>query len=234
MPANAAIYPSNPLLKPIIQPIFMNQDPASLGSELKQLFPESLDSSLLSRLEAAVDGTLTELSPEELRFEQSLRSFLPAPLPEDFKNRLATVCHHVPFHVDETIVLFPKTITNTPTRRNLPSWSAAAAVALIAALTALIDPIARHQPDALAPQAAATPSPATPPANPNPYLIPASFNRGLTAVHDEGIVWKSNDQPHSLVRVTYQDHMTLKDQTGRTFEVEQPRTEYMLVPAKTD
>ncbi len=234
MPADAATCQSNRLIEPIIQPLVMNQDPASLGSELKQLFPESLDSTLLSRLEAAVDGTLTELSPEELRFEQSLRSFLPAPLPEDLKNRLATVCHQVPFRVDETIVLFPKNSTKTPTRRNLPSWSAAAAVALIAALTALIHPIATNQPDAITPQAATKPSPATPPTNSNPYLIPASFNRGLSDVHDEGIVWKSNNQPHSLVRVTYQDHMTLKDQTGRTFEVEQPRTEYMLVPAKTD
>ena len=210
----------------------MNQDPVSLGSELKQLFPESLDPSLLSRLEAAVDGTLTELSHEELQFEQFLRTYSPKKMPDDLKNRLETVCHQAPFRVNETIVLFPKKNAKIQTRRSLPSWSAAAAVALVATLTALVNPLAKSAPPAVTQQASTAPLPANRTANPN--LVPASFNRGLSDVQDEGIVWKSNNQPHSLVRVTYQDHMTLKDPSGRTFEVEQPRTEYMLVPVKTD
>jgi hypothetical protein len=65
-------------------------------------------------------------------------------------------------------------------------------------------------------------------------LTPASFNRGLSEVHDEGVVWKSNNQPHTVVRVVYKDMITLKDANGRTIQVEKPRVEYMLVPAKTD
>jgi hypothetical protein len=34
--------------------------------------------------------------------------------------------------------------------------------------------------------------------------------------------------------VVYKDLVTLKDASGRTVQVEQPRVEYMLVPAKTD
>jgi hypothetical protein len=37
-----------------------------------------------------------------------------------------------------------------------------------------------------------------------------------------------------VVRVVYKDHVTLRDASGRTMEVEQPRVEYMLVPDKTD
>jgi hypothetical protein len=68
----------------------------------------------------------------------------------------------------------------------------------------------------------------------NGNFVPAGFNRGLSEVHDEGVVWKSNSQPHSVVRVVYKDLVTLKDANGRTVQVEQPRVEYMLVPAKTD
>jgi hypothetical protein len=81
-------------------------------------------------------------------------------------------------------------------------------------------------------QSAATSPPITAPASLN--LVPASFNRGLSEVHDEGVVWKSNNQPHTVVRVVYKDLITLKDANGRTFQVERPRIEYMLVPAKTD
>ena len=80
--------------------------------------------------------------------------------------------------------------------------------------------------------AATTSSPAGSSAHGN--FIPAGFNRGLSEVHDEGVVWKSNSQPHSVVRVVYKDLVTLKDASGRTVQVEQPRVEYMLVPAKTD
>ena len=86
--------------------------------------------------------------------------------------------------------------------------------------------------DKLISQVTQVSSPVARPANGN--FVPASFNRGVSEVHDEGVVWKSNNQPHSLVRVVYKDKITLRDKQGRTFQVEQPRVEYMLVPAKTN
>ena len=47
-------------------------------------------------------------------------------------------------------------------------------------------------------------------------------------------MWQTDTQPKSVVRVIYKDKMTLKDDRGRTFQVEQPRVEYLLVPARTD
>lgn len=208
----------------------MTPDPPSLEAELRELQAAVLDDALLARLEAAADGTLTQLSHEEVRFEAFLRKTAPARLSPDFLALLETVVHELPFAVDEKILLFPKANTAVPTRRMRPMWAAAAAVAVIGAASALLMP-AGKPPVTIARQSAPVVPPVTRAAGGN--LVPATFNRGLSEVHDEGVVWKSNNQPHSLVRVVYKDIITLKDKDGRTYQVEQPRVEYMLVPAKT-
>jgi hypothetical protein len=65
-------------------------------------------------------------------------------------------------------------------------------------------------------------------------LVPAGFDRGLSEASDEGVVWQSANRPHRVLKVVYQERVTLKDSAGRTYQVEQPRVEYILVPAKTD
>ena len=65
-------------------------------------------------------------------------------------------------------------------------------------------------------------------------LVPAGFNRGLSEASDEGVVWQANDQPHRVVKVVYIDKVTMKDGNGRTYQMERPRVEYILVPAKID
>ena len=209
----------------------MTHDPPSLEAQLRELQVSALDEALLSRLEAAADGTLTTLSQQEIRFEALLQKTLPAKLPADFMAQLEAIVHEVPFAVDEKIVLFPKTNPAVNTHRQRPLWGAAAAVALIGAATALLLPTGKT-PEKLGSQMTQVSSPAARPANGN--LVPAAFNRGVSEVHDEGVVWKANNQPHSLVRVVYKDMITLKDNEGRTYQVEQPRVEYMLVPAKTN
>jgi hypothetical protein len=188
-----------------------------------------LGDALLTRFETAAEGTLTQLSPGELRFERLLRDSSPAQLSPALFANLESIVRDVPFPVDEKILLFPK--ASVRTHRTRPIWGAAAAVALIGAATAFMIPTGKA-PVNSARQAARTSSPVT--ASASPSLVPASFNRGLSEVHDEGVVWKSNNQPHTVVRVVYKDMITLKDANGRTIQVERPRVEYMLVPAKTD
>ncbi len=210
----------------------MTSDPSSIEAQLRELQAAALDEAYLLRLEAAADGSLTRLTPGELHFEAMLRETPPARLSADFLARLEASVHDVPFAVDEKIVPFPQSSAPEP-RRQRPIWSAAAAVALIGAASALLVPSA-NLPSPVARQSA-PPSPSSSiAATPAGNFIPAGFNRGLSEVRDEGIVWKSNKQPHNVVRVVYKDKITLKDANGRTVEVEQPRVEYMLVPAKTD
>ena len=209
----------------------MTPDQLSLETELREFQAAVLDEALLLRLEAAADGTLTQLSHEEIRFEAFLRGTSPARLSPDFLAQLEAIVLEVPFAVDEKIVLFPKANTSIHVRRQRPIWAAAAAVALIGAASALLVPSGRAPATVARQNTPASPPPVTRATGGN--LMPATFNRGLSEVHDEGVVWKSNNQPHSLVRVVYKDKITVtKD--GRTYQVEQPRVEYMLVPAKTN
>jgi hypothetical protein len=105
-------------------------------------------------------------------------------------------------------------------------------VALIGAATALMMPAGKG-PDT-APQRLATSPSASTGSTANGHFVPAGFNRGLSEVRDEGVVWKSNSQPHSVVRIVYKDLVTLRDADGRTVQLEQPRVEYVLVPARAD
>jgi hypothetical protein len=209
----------------------MTSDPSSIEAQLRELQAATLDEAYLLRLEAAADGTLTQLTPEEFHFEALLRETPPARLSADFLTQLESIVREIPFAVEEKIVLFPKGNASEPPRRHRPIWGAAAAVALIGAASALLVPSA-DRPSSVARQS--TPSSSSVAATPAGNFIPAGFNRGLSEVRDEGIVWKANKQPHNVVRVVYKDKITLKDANGRTVEVEQPRVEYMLVPAKTD
>ena len=207
----------------------MSKDP--FEAELRELRAASLDDALLARLDAVADGNWTQLSAAEQRFEDSLRGHRPAPLPAGLLQDFEALTAGVPFSVNEKIVLFPKNGSRVD-RPQRSKWAAAAAVALIGAATALLMPSPANKrtvastPPSHAPQSA--------PSVASNNLVPASFNRGVSEVHDEGVVWKGGNHPHSVVRVVYKDRITLKDENGRTFEVEQPRVEYMMVPAKTD
>ena len=59
----------------------MNSDRSFLEAQLRELRPAPLDEALLSRLDAAADGTLAEMTPDEARFEAQLASESRAVLP---------------------------------------------------------------------------------------------------------------------------------------------------------
>lgn len=206
----------------------MTPDQRSLETELRDLQAVAFDEAFLTRLEAAAEGTLITLSPQEIHFEKILRQNRPAHLTPEFMARLEIIVSKTAFAIDDKIVAFPTNFTRPQTRRQRPLWATAAAVALIGAVTALLLPKAENlqgRPNKVF-------SNITKPASGN--FIPASYNRDLQGVHDEGVIWKSQNQPQSVVRVVYIDHMILKDSHGRTFHVDQPRVKYMLVPEKTD
>ncbi len=206
----------------------MTPDPPTLEAELRDFHAAALDEKFLNRMEAAADGTLAELTSEEIRFETFLRQTSPAPIHPDFLTNLEAIVRDVPFAVNEKIVLFPKkNHEQQPLKKQRSMWAAAAAVALIGGITALTIPSGNQTKTAVV----KTPSTIN---FASAKLTPASFNRDLSEVSDEGIIWKDNNSPHRLMRVVCKDQVTLKDANGRTYQIEQPRVEYMLVPAKTD
>jgi hypothetical protein len=208
----------------------MSLDPSTLESDLRQLRPAQLDESYLARLESCAEGTWKELGPAETAFEKHLRTSTPSRLPANLAASLEAALADVRFPNDEKIVPFPRHQTHAPSR-NRGWWGAAAAVAVAGAVTAFMMP-ADHGTGPVAgstPDSRITPSPNTP-----SKLVPAGFNRGLSEASDEGVIWQSDGQPHRVLKVVYMDRVTLKDANGSTVEVEQPRVEYILVPAKTD
>ncbi|NQX02892.1 hypothetical protein HQ447_19720, partial [bacterium] len=166
----------------------MTPDERSLEAELHQLRAVALDESFLSRLDAVAAGTSLELTAQEVRFEESLRRLPAAPLGADFMAELEKIVRSAPFVTQPKIVPFPAAVA-APARRQRPIWGAAAAVALIGAVTALLMPSAK--PPASPPRQMAAARP-TPPTTATGNFIPASFNRDLSEVHDEGVIWKPN------------------------------------------
>ncbi len=208
----------------------MSLEPTSLDTELRRLSPAALDERLLDRLDACTEGNWTELSAAEYAFQQTLRGYAPAALPAALMDSLAATLSDVRFPNEDKIVSFPHKQAAAP-RRNRGWWSAAAAVALTGAVTALMVPV-KQKP---VPVAAVPHSPEiTRPATGSSPLIPAGFKRGLSEASDEGVIWQQDHQPHHVVKVVYQDRVTLRDASGATYQVEQPRVEYILVPTRTD
>ena len=202
-----------------------------METDLRRLRAAGLDEALLDRLDACTDATWTELKPEEIRFERQLLEIAPAKLPPALMASLEAKLQGVPFSTDQTIVRFPLNTAAAPQRHQRGWWAAAAAVALTGAVTALLIPTGQG-PEKLADTKQTRIYP-----NPSPTggeLVPAGYNSDLSEASDQGVVWNANRQPHRVVKVVYMDRVTLKDASGRTYQVEQPRVEYILVPTKTD
>ena len=215
----------------------MNPELSSLEEQLKDLRAASLDDALLDRMEACAAGAWTALSPTEIAFGKQLAATAPAKLPEALQERLETLLAAVPFQVDEKIVSFPAPAAVVARSRSQGSrgWAAAAAVALFGACAALLVPEPSSSPKVAE---RATPAPVAPQAVSADVtdlsLVPAGFNRGLSAAMDEGVIWRPDDRPHRVFKVVYREQVHFKDKQGRTYQMEQPRTEYIIIPARND
>jgi len=207
----------------------MTSDPSSIEQDLRNLCPTALDEALLARLEASTSAMLTQFDPDEIRFEQDLLSNKPAILPAALMASLENIVSTTTFQQDHNILAFPQ--SRTPARRSNLQWWAAAVVALCGALTALIMPVRM----ATSPLAKTSTTPLTPhPALNSESLIPAGFNRELSKAHDEGVIWQSNKEARRVLKVVYKERVTLKNAEGKTYQIEQPRVEYILLPEKSD
>ncbi len=209
----------------------MTPDLTSLENELRKLRATPLDDALLQRLDKAAEGSLTEPGANELRFEAQLRETAPATLSGEHLKELEAIFSGTPFAMNEKILLFPRANNAPRSSGNRPMWAAAAAVALVGAVTALMIPMGGVKSN-ITPQPLASSGTISPAASHN--LVPAGFDRGVSKVSDEGLVWKNQNQPHNLMRVEYVDKVTFKDNLGRIFQMEEPRSRYILVPARTD
>lgn len=206
----------------------MTPDLTSLEAELRSLRAAEFDDAFFARLEAAADDSLVTLSPDELRFEETLRQTpLPALSPAHL-TALEEIVATTPFAVTDKILLFP--VSGAPQhkpQRSSTTWRAAAAVAVIGAFSALLIPTG--EPSDSAKESGQV---ASRPASGN--FIPASFDRNVSTVKNEGFIWGTDQSPKSVIRVEYKDKIIYRDSLNRTFQIEQPRVQFLAIPAKTD
>ncbi len=208
----------------------MTPDPSSIEQDLNKLIPAALDETLLDRLDACTSNSLTRLNPDEIQFEGLLLSNKPFSLPAALMTSLEAIVSTTAFPQNENILPFPK--PRTTTRHVDRKWFAvAAAVALCGAITALLLPVQTKP----RPLASSKPAPAAPHALQHPEsLVPASFNRELSEARDEGVVWRPNNNAQRVLKVVYKELRTYTAPDGRTYQIEQPRIEYILLPEKSD
>ncbi len=214
----------------------MSKIPTIAEQKLADLQPNKLDEDFMTRLLASTDGSLTELTDAERQFETSLRKYSPPKLSSSFDSTLIEILNNTPFHVDEKIVLFHKSTSRaigTPSKFRRFNIAAAAAVALLGSLAAWITPAPNKETVAIIPeQAIQQPSPLTTSA-PSSFA-PAGFNRSLSGARDEGVIWNPSNRPHRVMRFTYMDRVTMKNEKGELIQVEQPRVQYVVIPEKLD
>ena len=209
----------------------MNSDPSLLERDLSSLKAVGLNDAFLARLDAAANDTLTTLTPEEMRFEASLAAFRPASVSIHLTEKFESAVQGLPFPGTGKILRFPRSTDRITTQPNRSWYAAAAAVALFGGIIALTLPSTKSSPNIVTKSDSTTGSSTLAGSN---QFIPASYDRGLSRVSDEGVVWHENKRPQSVVRVDYEENITLKDSSGRTFQVKQPRVQYLMVPAQTD
>jgi hypothetical protein len=219
----------------------MSKIPSIIEQELNNLNPAGLDEAFISRLSACAEDSFTELSSEEMDFEKQLRVIRPRGIRESFFTELQDATENTPFAVDEKIVLFNKASQsrvagNKDKRRNIIRFNiaAAAAVALLGALSAMIIPGASPKSSTIV-----AADPQTKMASPLPptrsNITPASYNRNLSDTSDEGVIWLDNNtQPYRVFSQTYMDRVTTENVNGEFIELEKPCVEHVLIPEKID
>jgi hypothetical protein len=214
----------------------MSKIPTIAEQKLADLQPNKLDEDFMSRLLASTDGSLTELTDAERQFETSLCKFSPPKLSSSFDSTLIDILNNTPFHVDEKIVLFHKSTSRAsaaPSKFRRFNIAAAAAVALLGSLAAWITPTPNKETVVIVPERIIQqPSPITT-QTPSSFA-PAGFNRSLSGTRDEGVIWNPSNRPHRVMRFTYMERVTMKNEKGELIQVEQPRVEYVVIPEKLD
>lgn len=219
----------------------MSKIPTIIEQNLRSLNPRGIDEDFLSRLTACAEDSMLTLSEEELEFEKSLRALKPGNIPASLRASLSDTIAETPFAVDDKIVLFHKSngrrTGGSSSRPKILRFNvaAAAAVALLGAIAALMLPAGSGSDDGSVSNrdTGKAGAPMMGSAATSNYA-PATFNRNLSDTTDEGVIWRGNNRPHRVLRFTYMDRVTLKNENGETVQVEQPRDEYVIIPEKID
>lgn len=211
---------------------------------LESLQPSPLSSPTLERLERTLSQT-SHLDTSHTAVEKQCEALVPQALSEASIDRLMAVVQHVPFAVDDKVVLFPGSSKTKPRAASrfarFRRYGAAAAVATIGGLAALFSPPVTLAPvvSQLNPSPPAAKIPAAKGndsvvASNNAGIVATSYGSGIERADDEGIIWTQDRQPCRVLRFQYQDRVLVRDKNGIDRMLLMPREELYVLPEKCD
>ena len=171
---------------------------------------------------------------EELRaIEEKLENFSPAAMPDEMLARMESAMNRwqesVP--VEEKVVPFQAVPEEKKRLKFFNAWASAAAVALVAAASFMVLNDGGNQVDQLADLPAQIQEVA--PSQNIGHVVPASntkFERQVTGASDGVITYDAKGRPMRVMRVGYEDEVTMRGRDGKEYKIKQPRVEYYAVP----
>ncbi|WP_435894459.1 hypothetical protein [Oceaniferula spumae] len=238
-----------------------------LESQLAALVPSAVPSEMFVAMQQTLgDAVESESSAHDAELEDletHLGQLAPAGLSVDMISRMAIAMDrwHEYVPVEEKVVPFG-TQDSAPVNKlgekkakrssAYGMYAAAAAVALLGAVTALVMP---HL-DSAAPASAGTVADSGnekifTPANTQPdsrsvhavdvsnaprdaWMVPNSLSHMVTNTSDTGVLITRDNVPHRSIRIDYVDRLKVLDEDGREIEINRPGVQYVLIPVQTN
>lgn len=198
---------------------------------LLALRPTALREDVTERMEFAL-GIHDSLGESKRVSDAAFQSIQPVVLNPELQTRLLEIVAHVPFRLNEKVVMFPAGSQPRPDiHKPNRAWLAAAACAAIGGLAALFIP---NQPERVQNVASVLPVQEFPKNVRSGNIATTSFGSELEEAEDQGVIWTKDRQPMRVLRIEYQDRVLVRDEHGVERMLNLPREEVILIPEKLD
>lgn len=217
-----------------------------LEQMLSSLVPRTLSGDTAELLAASVDAGVCPGNADGLgELEKHLGEISPATMRTDVLSRMVRAMdswhEHVP--VEEKVVSFGTRNDGAKGSGKQPGGmlAAAAAVALLGAVTALVLPRATPE-DAGDPAVASHPVDAAgsdydvsgQTGHKQAWLVPDALSHRVVNTADAGIVMAGNQTPHRCIRLDGMETIKMLDEDGREIVIDRPSVSFVLIPVETN
>lgn len=222
-----------------------------LEQQLQSLVPSSVSQDLFVSMEQSMNnagGEASSIPGDFDNLEVHLEQMAPASMPMDMLDRMERAMDrwHEQVPVEEKVVQFGEDESELESTRKQSGGgmlAAAAAVAMLGAVTALVMPHLFKESDSnintpiASNHDVSVDSQASVVSHVEPrdaWLVPDSLSHNVTNTSDRGVVLSDDNIPHRCIQVDYVDRVKVMDDEGREFEIKRPGVRYMLLPVETN
>ena len=172
--------------------------------------------------------------------EQQMGNLSPMAMPDDLLARMEQAMdrwqEHLP--LEEKLVAFPPVSNGAGKMKYFNVWASAAAVALVGVVSLVMINGGGEKAQSVA---AGNDLPVQPvaaiaaPAAKIPGVVQASYpqlDTSIRSTSDDVMSYDAQGRPVRLMRVDFEDVVTVRDAAGRLIKIKQPRIEYYVIPVE--